>query len=68
MFGLFYPVLHKEKQTNKNKTKQQEQQNILERINTLNSQEVLVILAFCWRGHDIGLNQTLTTGEPNLSH
>ena len=27
-----------------------------------------MILAFCLCGHDIGLNQTLTTGEPNLIH
>ena len=66
MFALFYPVLHKEKQKKTNQ--QQEQQNILELINTLNSQEVLVILAFCLCGHDIGLNQTLTTSEPNLTH
>ena len=28
----------------------------------------MVILAFCLCGHDIGLSQTLTTGEPNLTH
>ena len=27
-----------------------------------------MILAFCLCGHVIGLNQTLTTGEPNLTH
>ena len=67
MFALFYSVLHKEKQ--KKTKQQQEQQSILELINTfINSQEVLVILAFCLCGHDIGLNQTLTTGKPNLTH
>ena len=64
MFALFYPVLHKEKQK---KTKQEEQQSILERINTLNSLKV-----FRWFWHFVcvgmALNQTLTTGVHNLTH